>query len=194
MKLLFEPVTTSCGHTFCRPCFLRAQDHGSRCPMCRTVLHVGRELPVTVTLKSILEKAFPLEYAQRQAEEQADMGAQPEGQPEAPVPLFVMSPLMPGVQLQCSLLLILTGVCSPRQSCKLDDATPTGQCTVFTVICQATHGYLLRECMTRLLVISICMATMSRSCCWPPHATLPRCFHKSVGCCAMHCPAGGKAG
>lgn len=41
MKLLFEPVTTPCGHTFCRLCFARAMDHSSRCPMCRTVGGAG---------------------------------------------------------------------------------------------------------------------------------------------------------
>ena len=34
-------------------------DHGSKCPMCRTVLHVGRELAVTITLKNLLERSFP---------------------------------------------------------------------------------------------------------------------------------------
>ena len=63
-KLLFEPVTTSCGapflhttvqnnqtltkkitdgicagHSFCRGCLLRALDHMNRCPVCRTILH-----------------------------------------------------------------------------------------------------------------------------------------------------------
>lgn len=37
MKLLYEPVTTPCGHTFCKACFARSMDHGNRCPMCRTV-------------------------------------------------------------------------------------------------------------------------------------------------------------
>ena len=52
-------VSTPCGHTFCKPCFSRAMDHGSKCPMCRTVLHVGRELAVTITLKNLLERSFP---------------------------------------------------------------------------------------------------------------------------------------
>lgn len=100
LKLLYEPVTVSCGHTFCRPCFLRAQDHCSRCPMCRTVLHVGRDLPVSITLKNILEKSFPQEYAERCAEEAADAGSAANAA-EAAVPLFVMSCLMPGELLQC---------------------------------------------------------------------------------------------
>ncbi len=37
MKLLYEPVTTPCGHTFCQPCFSRALDHSNKCPNCRTV-------------------------------------------------------------------------------------------------------------------------------------------------------------
>ncbi len=37
LKLLFEPVTTPCGHTFCKQCFSRTMDHGNKCPMCRTV-------------------------------------------------------------------------------------------------------------------------------------------------------------
>jgi len=37
LKLLYQPVTTPCGHTFCRDCFLRAGDHSNKCPMCRTV-------------------------------------------------------------------------------------------------------------------------------------------------------------
>ncbi len=42
MKLLFEPVTTPCGHTFCRACFARTTDHSNKCPCCRTVrLHFG---------------------------------------------------------------------------------------------------------------------------------------------------------
>jgi hypothetical protein len=37
MKLLHEPVTTPCGHSFCKGCLVRAQDHSNKCPMCRTV-------------------------------------------------------------------------------------------------------------------------------------------------------------
>ncbi|KAG2493543.1 hypothetical protein HYH03_008357 [Edaphochlamys debaryana] len=68
-KLLFEPVTTPCGHTFCRECFARAMDHKPRCPYCRAVLHVARDaLPVTITLASILSASFPEEYEERRRE------------------------------------------------------------------------------------------------------------------------------
>ncbi|KAK0563846.1 hypothetical protein OC861_004586 [Tilletia horrida] len=34
--LLYEPLTTPCGHTFCRACFARNLDHSDRCPLCRS--------------------------------------------------------------------------------------------------------------------------------------------------------------
>lgn len=33
--LLYQPLTTPCGHTFCRVCFARSLDHSSNCPLCR---------------------------------------------------------------------------------------------------------------------------------------------------------------
>lgn len=42
-QFMLDPVTTSCGHTFCRRCFGRAMDHSSYCPMCR------RRLPAQTT-------------------------------------------------------------------------------------------------------------------------------------------------
>lgn len=97
MRLMFEPVTTPCGHSFCKPCFSRAMDHGSRCPQCRTVLHAGRELAVTITLKNLLERSFPEEYEQRRREEREAAAAAPAG--DAPLPMFVMSMLLPGERM-----------------------------------------------------------------------------------------------
>lgn len=103
LKLLYEPVTTPCGHTFCRPCFARSADHTNKCPMCRTVLHVGRELPVSVVLKNILESAFPEDYHARRVEEAALsllLDPDPQEAHRAPqttvLPLFVMSSVLPG--------------------------------------------------------------------------------------------------
>ena len=31
LKLLYDPVTTPCGHSFCRPCLRQAMDHGEWC-------------------------------------------------------------------------------------------------------------------------------------------------------------------
>jgi len=103
LKLLWEPVTTPCGHTFCKPCFARAMDHSNRCPFCRcTLLHIGSDIPVTRVLANILQKAFPQEYKERAAEEAAARAAEvAAGQGEATftLPLFVMSTLMPGERM-----------------------------------------------------------------------------------------------
>ncbi|KAG2437948.1 hypothetical protein HXX76_005563 [Chlamydomonas incerta] len=124
-KLLFEPVTTPCGHTFCKECFARAIDHKPRCPYCRAVLHVARDaLPVTITLAHIISRAFPEEYEERRREvagggadaaldrtaaggaatspvgSPGAAGAAAGGAAAAPqqltLPLFVMSLIMPG--------------------------------------------------------------------------------------------------
>ncbi|KAI7865287.1 hypothetical protein BDF14DRAFT_1827320 [Spinellus fusiger] len=34
----YEPSTTPCGHTFCRPCLVRSFDHQRNCPVCRETL------------------------------------------------------------------------------------------------------------------------------------------------------------
>ena len=49
MEMLYEPVTTPCGHTFCQGCFYRAMDHNNRCPMCRVVSAHGSPAPPPFT-------------------------------------------------------------------------------------------------------------------------------------------------
>ena len=59
---------------------------------------MGRQLPVTVTLAAVLERSFPDEYEARRRERCAEMeGAAGDAHDEAPVPLFVMSIMLPGV-------------------------------------------------------------------------------------------------
>eukprot|EP00892_Ulva_mutabilis_P010160 jgi/Ulvmu1/7516/UM037_0060.1 len=93
-KLFCQPVTTPCGHTFCRTCFARAMDHSSKCPLCRRVLHTGRNLPVTVVLQNMIRHAFPQESAAREREihSRSSGGSTAEG---ADLPIFVMAPLLP---------------------------------------------------------------------------------------------------
>lgn len=62
---------------------------------CLQVLHVGRQIPVTVTLHNIIEKSFPVEFAERRAEMMAHEEAAAD-RPDAPVPLCVMCCMMPG--------------------------------------------------------------------------------------------------
>jgi hypothetical protein len=39
--LYYDPLTTSCGHTFCRNCLHRILDHSRHCPICRRQLTIN---------------------------------------------------------------------------------------------------------------------------------------------------------
>ncbi|KAJ7558039.1 hypothetical protein O6H91_04G023100 [Diphasiastrum complanatum] len=91
LKLLYNPVTTPCGHSFCRACLMQAMDHGNKCPMCRTVLFVSpKTYPLSVTLNNVIQRSFPEEYAERKAESDAITLAENEI-----LPLFVMDFVLP---------------------------------------------------------------------------------------------------
>ena len=54
-RLLFHPVTTPCGHAFCRQCLDRCLDHRSDCPLCKSSLaEVGK-----AHLRTYATKYFP---------------------------------------------------------------------------------------------------------------------------------------
>ncbi|ORY69948.1 ATP-dependent protease La domain-containing protein [Pseudomassariella vexata] len=42
--LYLDPLTTSCGHTFCRNCLQRVLDHSIYCPICRRALTIQPQL------------------------------------------------------------------------------------------------------------------------------------------------------
>ncbi|CAL5201856.1 unnamed protein product [Lathyrus oleraceus] len=91
LKLLYEPVTTPCGHSFCRSCLFQSMDRGNRCPLCRTVLLLNpRTCSVSVTLKNIIQKNFAEEYAERKQEHDSlvNIGVDM-------LPLFVMDVVLP---------------------------------------------------------------------------------------------------
>lgn len=91
LKLLYEPITTPCGHSFCRSCLFQSMDHGNKCPMCRTVLFISpKTYSTSVTLKNIIQKNFPEEYAERKSEHDnlANIGVDL-------MPLFVMDVVLP---------------------------------------------------------------------------------------------------
>ncbi|KAG5019861.1 hypothetical protein JHK87_015716 [Glycine soja] len=91
LKLLYEPVTTPCGHSFCRSCLFQSMDRGNRCPLCRTVLFISpRTCSISVTLKNIIQKNFPEEYAERKQEHDGLINAGVDL-----LPLFVMDVVIP---------------------------------------------------------------------------------------------------
>ncbi|KAJ3697851.1 hypothetical protein LUZ61_001556 [Rhynchospora tenuis] len=98
-KLLYEPVTTPCGHSFCRHCLHQAMDHGNKCPMCRTVLFITpRTYPISVVLNNIIQKNFPEEYAERKSEHGNVIYAGHDL-----MPLFVMDVVLPCQKLHLNI-------------------------------------------------------------------------------------------
>eukprot|EP01117_Protostelium_nocturnum_P000018 TRINITY_DN1004_c0_g1_i1.p2 TRINITY_DN1004_c0_g1~~TRINITY_DN1004_c0_g1_i1.p2 ORF type:complete len:189 (+),score=23.93 TRINITY_DN1004_c0_g1_i1:203-769(+) len=74
-RLYCKPVTTPCGHTYCRSCISSAirHSHNSNCPACRAKIESIRgTFSVNIILASILQKYFKDEYEQREKEEEED--------------------------------------------------------------------------------------------------------------------------
>ncbi|XP_066499911.1 LON peptidase N-terminal domain and ring finger 1 [Hoplias malabaricus] len=69
MRLFYEPVTTPCGHTFCKNCLERCLDHGPQCPLCKESLKMylaSRKYSITQVLDEIIKRYLFEEYAARQ--------------------------------------------------------------------------------------------------------------------------------
>ncbi|KAJ5882053.1 Zinc finger RING-type [Penicillium soppii] len=96
--LLLDPMTTPCGHTFCRKCVARVLDHTDLCPICRRKLGMPTTLqaePINKTVGRLIDYFFPEQNAARR-----DAVAQDETSPdnEKRLPLFVCTlsfPTMP---------------------------------------------------------------------------------------------------
>ena len=95
--LMLDPLTTRCGHTFCRKCVARVLDHSTMCPICRRVLPMPpnlQDVPSNQTLNKILNGLCPDLVALRaetaKEEETILLGDQN-------VPLFVCSLAYPSM-------------------------------------------------------------------------------------------------
>lgn len=98
--LILDPLTTNCGHTFCRACVARILDHSNLCPICRRTLLVrpgAIKEPTNQRLSLLLETFYPdLVAARAEAllqEEQAMAGAAGDSK----VPLFVCTLAFPSM-------------------------------------------------------------------------------------------------
>lgn len=68
MRLFYEPVTTPCGHTFCKNCLERCLDHTPQCPLCKESLKeylACRKYMVTTVLDTLVKQYLSQEYAER---------------------------------------------------------------------------------------------------------------------------------
>ncbi|KAG8448274.1 hypothetical protein GDO86_015388 [Hymenochirus boettgeri] len=68
MRLLYEPVTTPCGHTYCLKCLERCLDHNPKCPLCKEDLSeylAMRTFCKTDLLEDLIASYFPEELKDR---------------------------------------------------------------------------------------------------------------------------------
>ena len=76
LDILFQPVTTNCGHTFCKSClnmYLHLQFHfisslqfRQQCTICRSpILTSSHYLPVNIALQHLIERRYSKRYQKR---------------------------------------------------------------------------------------------------------------------------------
>lgn len=97
-NLMLDPLTTTCGHTYCRKCVTRVLDHSTSCPTCRRALPTPLGLisvPGNQRLTQLIENLCPdLVAARRQSAAQEDSANVLEGKN---VPLFVCTLAYPSM-------------------------------------------------------------------------------------------------
>ncbi|GCC35695.1 hypothetical protein chiPu_0014183 [Chiloscyllium punctatum] len=97
-RLLFEPVTTPCGHTFCKKCVERCMDYRPCCPLCKEDLRKflqQRQYRVTQLLDSLITVYFPTEFAERKRQSEIEMAELSNLTKD--VPIFVCTMAFPGI-------------------------------------------------------------------------------------------------
>uniref|UniRef100_A0A452J575 LON peptidase N-terminal domain and ring finger 1 n=1 Tax=Gopherus agassizii TaxID=38772 RepID=A0A452J575_9SAUR len=91
-RMFFEPVTTPCGHSFCKECLERCLDHRPNCPLCkqslREYLKAGKYNP-TVLLVEIMAATFPSQLADRKRVHENIFNMN--------IPIFVCTMSFPGI-------------------------------------------------------------------------------------------------
>merc|ERR1719400_2298473 len=66
-RLLWQPITTPCGHTYCKACIDRSLDHKRECPLCKASLqaHNSTKMCVNEFLERSIRRLLPNEFAER---------------------------------------------------------------------------------------------------------------------------------
>ncbi|XP_071126094.1 LON peptidase N-terminal domain and RING finger protein 1-like isoform X2 [Mytilus edulis] len=101
-RLLYDPVTTPCGHVFCRRCLDRCLDHQSSCPLCKSSLAeylAERRQSVTESVQGILRTYFTDDYEERKKihEEELVEFTRMSVEGTAEIPVFVCTQAFPGI-------------------------------------------------------------------------------------------------
>lgn len=115
-RMFLEPLTTACGHTFCRGCLLECLDHASErgwsCPLCRGPIHLNAAThPVNMAISGLIEAMFPRDLESRRHEEresqlgddQTTKSRSTASDKALSLPLFVVGAVPPGVRVRMNI-------------------------------------------------------------------------------------------
>ena len=95
--MMLDPLTTTCGHSFCRKCVARVLDHSRLCPVCRRTLLMRpgvQHEAGNLRLSKLLSQLCPEQVALRA---EAAMQEELSMQDECNVPLFPCTLSYPGI-------------------------------------------------------------------------------------------------
>lgn len=101
-RFLYQPVTTPCGHSFCRTCLDRCLDHSTNCPLCKTSIKVclsERSPTVTEFVHHAMEVVMPNECLdrRRQHDDELDELAAAGKDPHHEIPVFIATLAIPTI-------------------------------------------------------------------------------------------------
>ncbi|XP_061643584.1 LON peptidase N-terminal domain and RING finger protein 3 isoform X4 [Phyllopteryx taeniolatus] len=149
IRLFHEPVTTPCGHTFCKNCIERSLDHNLRCPLCKQPLQEylkNRKYNVTVVVLDIIDCLFPSQLAERKQIHEAEMAELSNLTKD--IPIFVCTVAYPGVP--CPLHIF-----EPRYRLMMRRCMETG--TKKFGMCSYEHGKGFADygCMLEILSLEL---------------------------------------
>ncbi|KAK1161090.1 LON peptidase N-terminal domain and RING finger protein 1-like [Acipenser oxyrinchus oxyrinchus] len=149
IRLFFQPVTTPCGHTFCKNCLERSLDHNLRCPLCKQNLHQflkNRKYNRTFLLEEIMSKLFPIQLEERKQVHDSEMAELSNLTKD--IPIFVCTMAYPGVP--CPL-----HVFEPRYRLMMRRCMETG--TKKFGMCTYEHGKGFADygCMLEILGLDV---------------------------------------
>ncbi|KAI0447980.1 ATP-dependent protease La domain-containing protein [Xylaria telfairii] len=99
--LFLDPVTTACGHTYCRTCIHRILDHSNLCPICRRTISIRaqadqRAVPSNKRLVSMINGFWADLTTLRSQTYRLEQQANHEG---FDIPIFVCTLAFPGMPL-----------------------------------------------------------------------------------------------
>ncbi|XP_052460679.1 LON peptidase N-terminal domain and RING finger protein 1 [Carassius gibelio] len=144
MRLFYQPVTTPCGHTFCKNCLERCLDHNPQCPLCKESLKeylAVRKYTITQVLDNIIKQHLSKEHSERlklHAEETKELSDLTKN-----VPIFVCTMAYPTVP--CPL-----HVFEPRYRLMIRRCMETGTRQFGMCISETQKGFVDYGCMLQI--------------------------------------------